>query len=87
MNPYENCIEQQERMKALSQRMNEAYELMESALDRADELSLDIPKNTQDLEALKGQAEKAYKEITELGKQRLDAFYQWVDCLHRNISN
>lgn len=87
MNPYGNCVELQEIMNALSVQMDEAYNRMKSTLVQANELTLDIPPNTQELDTLKKQADVAYKEITKLGKQRLYAFYQWIDCLIENNSN
>ena len=69
--------------------MEEANDRYKLALDETLEYGerLEIPPNVMLLNSFNKRATDALKEVNRLGKQRLEAWSDWVDCLHAHISN
>ena len=89
MNIYEKCVKQKAILDELNRKMEEANVRMKLALGEAFEYGerLEIPPNVELLNSLNKRATDAQKEVNRLGKQRLEAWSDWVDCLHAHISN
>jgi uncharacterized protein involved in exopolysaccharide biosynthesis len=84
-----NCAEKHANMQALNDQMGEAYKRMVQAIQKVQTYLDDpsIPLDVAEIASLKQQAAEAQEEIDGLGKRRLDAFFEWADCLLARVSN
>ena len=82
-------MKQKAILDELNRKMEEAYEGMKLVFGEAFEYGerLEIPPNVELLNSLNKRATDAQKEVNRLGKQRLEAYSNWADCLHAHISN